>query len=55
MTSEAQFQQQVIDLARLCGYRVAHFRTVRVQRKGGSVYYTTPVQADGAGWPDLVR
>lgn len=51
---ESEFQRQVIDLARLCGWRVAHFRAVRVQRANGSVHYCTPVQADGAGWPDLV-
>ena len=52
--NENDFQQQVIELAQYLGYRVAHFRGVRVQRKDDSVYYQTPVQADGAGWPDLV-
>ncbi len=52
--SEVDFQQEVIALAHRCGYRVAHFRKVRVQRQNGSCYYETPVQADGAGWPDLV-
>lgn len=52
--SEAAFQQQVIDLARLCGWRVGHFRSVHVQRKDGTTYWQTPVQADGAGFPDLV-
>lgn len=47
--TEAQFQQQVIDLARLYGWLVAHFRPARV---GDS--WRTPVQADGAGFPDLV-
>ena len=51
---EAEFQQQIIDLAHLHGWRCAHFRTVRIQRKDGSVYYATPVQADGEGFPDLV-
>lgn len=51
--TEKQFQQQVIDFARLHGWAVAHFRRVRVQRKDGSVYYETPAAADGAGWPDL--
>ena len=51
---EADLQRQVIDLARLYGWRVAHFRAVRVQRANGSVHYCTPVQADGAGWPDLI-
>lgn len=52
--SEKEFQHQVVQLARLLGWAVAHFRKVRVQRKGGACYYETPVAADGAGWPDLV-
>lgn len=55
--SEADFQKQVIQLANLCGWRVAHFRKVRVQRKTGQTtqtYWETPVGADGKGWPDLV-
>lgn len=47
--TEAQFQQAVIELAQLNGWRVAHFRTAKV---GNS--YQTPVSADGAGFPDLV-
>ena len=50
---EAQFQSQVIELARTLGWRVAHFRAVRVLRGNGAVRYMTPVQADGAGFPDL--
>ena len=52
--SETEFQQTIIDLANALGWVVAHFRGVRVQRQDGSVYYQTPVQADGAGFPDLV-
>ena len=52
--SEAEFQSQLLSLARGLGFTVAHFRTVRVQRANGSVSYQTPVQADGAGFPDLV-
>jgi hypothetical protein len=52
--SEAEFQAQVIDLAHLHHWRVAHFRKVRVQRANGTTYYETPAAADGAGWPDLV-
>lgn len=51
--TEAEFQQQVIDLAQRCGYKVAHFRKVRVQR-GDSTYWETPVAADGTGFPDLI-
>lgn len=52
--SEAEFQTQVIDFAHLHGWRVAHFRKVRVQRKDGTVYWQTPVAADGKGFFDLV-
>ena len=52
--SEAEFQDTVILLAKGYGWKVAHFRGVRVQRANGSTYYQTPVQADGAGFPDLV-
>jgi VRR-NUC domain len=51
---EDELQHQVIKAAQLRGWRVAHFRKVRVQRRDGSVYWETPVQADGAGFPDLV-
>jgi hypothetical protein len=47
--TEAQLQQAVIECAHLLGYRVAHFRPARTA-KG----WRTPVEADGAGWPDLV-
>ena len=43
----------IADAAQRYGWRVAGFRTVRVQRKDGSIYYTTPVLFDGKGWPDL--
>lgn len=52
--TEAQFTAQVIAFARMHGWRVAHFRGVRVQRKGGGTYYETPVQGDGKGFPDLI-
>ena len=48
--SEADFQEMIIDLAHLCGYKVAHFRKAR--KKDGS--WITPVAADGKGWPDLI-
>lgn len=48
--SEAQLQQQVIQLAQLSGWIVAHFRTARTS----SGDYITPVAADGKGFPDLV-
>ena len=53
LTPEAAFQSQVIAYARTLGWRVAHFRPVRTMH-AGKVRYMTPVQADGAGFPDLV-
>jgi len=52
--TEAKFQDQVIEFAHLHGWKVAHFRRVRIQRANGSCYYQTPVQADGAGFVDLL-
>ncbi len=52
--TENEFQTMVIDCAKLNGWQVAHFRGVRTQRHDGSVFYQTPVQADGKGFPDLV-
>lgn len=51
--TEKQLQAAVIDLARVLGWRVAHFRSVPVKR-GPTVRWETPVAADGAGFPDLV-
>lgn len=48
--TEAQFQQQIIELARLYGWRIAHFRPAW-SRDGQRCM--TAVAADGAGWPDL--
>lgn len=47
--SEKAFTAQVIALARWLGWRVAHFRAAMT--KGGR--WVTPVQGDGAGFPDL--
>ena len=46
---EREFQQQVIDLARIFHWRVAHFRPAQTT-KG----WRTAVSADGMGFPDLV-
>lgn len=51
--TEAEFQRAVLQLAKLRGWRVAHFRGVRVQRANGSVHHVTPQQGD-AGFPDLI-
>jgi len=46
--SEAHFQRQVLDLARILGWTVAHFRPARTDAG-----WRTAVAADGAGYPDL--
>lgn len=47
--TEEQWQQQVIDLAQALGWVCAHFRPAKTERG-----WRTAVQADGAGFPDLV-
>ena len=47
--TEADFLRQVIELAHLLGWRVAHFRPALTARG-----WRTPVQGDGAGFPDLI-
>ena len=49
LPSERDFQTMVVDVARLAGWRVAHFRPLR--RQDGS--WRTPTSYDAAGWPDL--
>ena len=46
--TEAQWQARVLDLAKLCGWRVAHFRPART-----ATGWRTAVEADGVGYPDL--
>lgn len=48
--TEAAFQRQIIDLAHLYGWRVAHFRPAQNARGD----HRTPVAGDGKGFPDLV-
>lgn len=48
-----ELQTAVIELAGWSGWKVAHFRSVAVQTRGG-VRHMTPVGADGTGFPDLV-
>lgn len=48
--SEKQFQLQVLQLAKLYGWRCAHFRPA--QTRSGK--WITPVQAQGKGFPDLL-
>jgi hypothetical protein len=47
--TEAEWQEQVIELAHALGWRVAHFRPARTQHG-----WRTPVAGDGAGFPDLL-
>lgn len=47
--TEAQFQAAVLEMAKLGGWTVAHFRPAKTS-KG----WRTPVAADGKGFPDLV-
>lgn len=47
--TEDQFQKQIIDLAHLYSWKIAHFRPALTE-KG----WRTPVSADGAGFVDLV-
>jgi hypothetical protein len=46
---ESEFLEQVVALARLRGWRVAHFRPARTAQG-----WRTPVQGDGRGFPDLL-
>ena len=48
--TEKELQQNVIDLAHLLKWKVAHFRPALTQ----SGHWRTPVAADGKGFPDLV-
>lgn len=47
--SEQAFMNALIEAAQLWSWRVAHFRPAKTERG-----WRTPVQADGAGFPDLV-
>jgi hypothetical protein len=47
--TEPELLAAVLDLARVFGWRTAHFRAAQT-RYG----WRTPVQGDGAGFPDLV-
>lgn len=47
--SEADWEKQLVALARLNGWKVAGFRTAQVGKS-----WQTPVRHDAKGWPDLV-
>lgn len=46
--TERDLERGVLDIARLYGWRVVHFRPARTVTG-----WRTPVAADGIGWPDL--
>lgn len=48
--TEDEFLRQVLQLARLCGWRTAHFRPAMTK----SGRWVTAVQGDGKGFPDLI-
>lgn len=47
--SERDFQRTVIEFLHVMGFRVAHFRPALTKHG-----WVTPVQADGAGFPDIL-
>lgn len=47
--TEAELQAAILEVARLWGWRVAHFRPALTKHG-----WRTPVSADGKGFPDLV-
>lgn len=47
--TEAEFTRQVLELAKLRGWKSAHFRPAQTKRG-----WRTAVQGDGKGFPDLV-
>jgi hypothetical protein len=48
--TERDLERGVVDVARILGYKAAHFRPAGV--RGGK--FVTPVAYDGKGFPDLV-
>jgi len=54
-TSETEFEEQIVAVARSLGWSVIGVRrNVAVQRADGSVFHCTPWLYDGEGCPDLV-
>lgn len=47
-------QATIIELARMYGFRVAHFTSVMATGRDGKPTYRTPFAADAKGFPDLV-
>jgi hypothetical protein len=48
MTSEAEFEQAIVDTARIFGWRVVGHRPMRTKHG-----WATGWKYDGVGWPDL--
>lgn len=46
---EGELQDEVIEVLQMRGYKVAHFRAAQTTQG-----WRTPVEADGAGFPDLI-
>lgn len=46
--NEAEWQKQVLDTARMFGWRCVHWRPLLTKHG-----WRTPIQGDGEGWPDL--
>lgn len=51
MTTEAEFQRQVCELAAICGWRFLHVRK-SIGRRGGEAGWQTTTNLKG--WPDLL-
>ncbi len=51
---ERAWTDQLLQLAKLLGWRRAHFRPARTRDRAGRETWRTPVQGDGAGFPDLI-
>jgi hypothetical protein len=47
--TEAGFQDAIVEVAHLLGWRAAHFRPARTTHG-----WRTPGQYDAKGWPDLI-
>jgi hypothetical protein len=45
-----ELQKAIVDLAHTHQWKIAHFSSVPITRRG-KTYYATPVEADGRGWP----
>lgn len=51
--SEDALVNYVATMGHATGWLIAHFRSVKISRRDGSMYYATPAAIDGEGFPDL--